>query len=59
MLKDLDIDSLEILNCHNLARKKYEKLGLSFIDCTPNAEKLSFFLQMLTEESLNYSFLKI
>ena len=43
MLKDLDIDSLEILNCHNLARKKYEKLGLSFIDCTPNAEKLSFF----------------
>jgi len=58
-LKRLNIDNLEIIKCHALAKTKYKKLMLPFEDYTPSENAFQEFVLSLKKEGLQVSTLTL
>ena len=58
-LRNMDIHSIEILKCHNLAEKKYEKLKMRNTDYTPSEKKLRLFSDYLLSNRINNNILLV
>lgn len=58
-LKSYDVRKIEILKCHNLARKKYLKLGRNNIDYTPDDELLQQFSLFLKQNMISNIILSV
>ena len=52
ILFELNIDSLEVLKCHFLARNKYKMLGLEELDYVPSEKNYKNFAQNLTSSGI-------
>ena len=53
VLKELKIDNVEILPCHNLAHKKYDRLLMPWEDYSSDEEKVNKFCSFLVESGIN------
>lgn len=58
-LRTIGVRSVELLECHNLARKKYEKLDMVNIDYTPNKEYFNAFGKFLVENGIECKLIRI
>ena len=59
VLRELGIEQIELLLCHNLGMKKYEKLGLAHTDCSADKKLMEKFIQSLNVEKITVSKLTI
>ena len=59
VLKDMNVNSLELLKCHNLGCSKYNKLGLGCHDYTANADYLKIFSEYLRINQIHNTVLSI
>lgn len=51
-LQDLGINAFELLKCHSLAKSKYDKLGIPFMDYTPSDTAYNVFYRKMLEAGL-------
>lgn len=51
-LKAMGISSLELLQCHNLGKAKYEQMGLKQVDYTADKEKMTQFANLIEEKGI-------
>lgn len=58
-LKTLGVDKIELLKCHHLGSKKYEKLHLKSEDFTADEGEFQEFSEYLLSQTINVSQLKI
>lgn len=58
-LKLLNIDTLDLISCHNLGQKKYEKLNLENRDFTVDIALYDNFAEKLLADGINVNKLKI
>lgn len=58
-LQYLNVNSIELLKCHNLAHKKYQYLGITNIDYTADENKLSQFINLMQKSGINVNPLSI
>lgn len=59
VLKILKVDELELLKCHALSESKYRKLGLQFMDLTPEDFEFIQFNNTLNKYGIRTKSLKI
>lgn len=59
VLQELDIRSIELLLCHDLGAKKYEKLALSHEDFSADSNLLVAFSEYLKEQNVQTSILVV
>lgn len=59
VLQRLDINNVEVIKCHALAKTKYKKLGLDFVDYTPPEKSYDDFVTKLLDMGLNVNKLTI
>ena len=59
VLKTLNMDSIELLKCHNLGNNKYTKLNFSNADCTASFESLESFAVILGNENIRVEKLSV
>ena len=59
LLKEIAVDKLELLMCHNLAQKKYKKLGMKNVDFTPKRDKFDSFVSYLTDSGIESIILNV
>lgn len=52
-LKMLNIQNIELIKCHNLAKTKYEQLGLKNSDFTPDEISYTKFIATLSSNHIN------
>ena len=52
-LKELTIDEIEILQCHDLAHKKYDRLFMPWVNYSSDEEKSRLFCSFLIESGIN------
>ena len=57
-LKEIGIDSLELLKCHGLAEAKYRRLGIKFVDYSADNNKFEEFSAFLASHSIRVETLK-
>lgn len=58
-LHELGVTDIELLKCHNLAAKKYERLNISHMDFTPKEKHLWQFSEFLNNNNIKNRVLKI
>lgn len=58
-LHDLGVMEIELLKCHNLGAKKYEKLNIPYMDYTPEEKHLRQFSEYLDRNNIKNSVLKV
>lgn len=58
-LHDLGVMEIELLKCHNLGAKKYEKLNIPYMDFTPEEKHLRQFSEYLNSNNIKNSVLKV
>ena len=58
-LRELGIERIELLLCHDLGAKKYEKLGLAHTDCSADKKLMEKFSESLNAEKITVSKLTI
>ena len=51
-LRELGIERIELLLCHDLGAKKYEKLGLAHTDCSADKKLMEIFSESLNTEKI-------
>lgn len=51
-LAEWNIQSIELIKCHNLAKNKYDKLSLPSKDYTPSEDLFISFASLLTENGI-------
>ena len=59
VLQKLGIERMELLLCHDLGVKKYEKLGLAHTDCSADKKLMEKFSESLNAEKITVSGLTI
>ena len=59
ILRSLDIDKIELLKCHSLSEAKYKKLGLQFMDYTPETSLFLEFNAFLNRQGIHTTILTI
>lgn len=52
LLKMLNVDKIDILLCHSLGKKKYEKLSMEFVDYSANRENAKLFCGFLMDNGI-------
>lgn len=58
-LQCLSVKSIELLQCHNLANKKYQYLGITNIDYTADENLFSQFAGLIKRKGINVNLLSI
>ena len=48
----MGINAFELLKCHSLAKSKYDKLGIPFMDYTPSDTAYNVFYRKMLEAGL-------
>lgn len=59
VLHRLNINEIELLLCHNLASKKYEKLGLNATDFSANRSVANIFADYLNDNNVTNNILSV
>ncbi len=59
VLRELGIERIELLLCHDLGAKKYEKLGLAHTDCSADKKLIIQFNNYLKSKNIKASLLTI
>lgn len=59
VLRELEIEQIELLLCYDLGAKKYEKLGLTHTDCSADKKLMEEFSESLNAEKITVSKLTI
>ena len=59
VLRKLGIERIELLLCHDLGAKKYEKLGLAHTDCSADIESMKNMGEYLSDTKINMTILSI
>lgn len=55
----LNVNTLELIKCHDLSQSKYQKLGLDFKDYTPSEETYRNFLEALNANNVKTTRLSV
>lgn len=58
-LKAFGVQDIEILKCHNLAEKKYKKLGIPFTSFSSDLDQLHLFTDYLSKAGIKSSVLQV